>query len=185
MDAEIFSHPIGFIPRFPPPPKYIKVRSHFKKEKNFDRVFVAQELRGTNVSSDRPDEQSQPAPSTPTARDSSTEKAIWSLEFSNDGKYLAAAGQDKIVRVWAVIATGEDREAHESEEDAGLEGQKPAVRLSAPVFKTKPIREYDGHKSSVLDLSWSKVSIVPFQVFPVKLTHVAPVEQLSLVVVDG
>lgn len=162
MDAEIFSHPIGFIPRFPPPPKYIKVRSHFKKEKNFDRVFVAQELRGANVPSDRPDQPSHPSPSTPTTRDSSTEKAIWSLEFSKDGKYLAAAGQDKIVRVWAVIATAEDREAHETEEDAGLEDQKPAVRLSAPVFKSKPIREYAGHTSSVLDLSWSKVRIRAF-----------------------
>lgn len=161
MDAEIFAHPIGFIPRLPPPPKYIKVRSYFKKEKSFDRVFVAQELRGTTLSSAPSDEKqpSQPSASNPTAQDTSTEKAIWALEFSKDGKYLAAAGQDKIVRVWAVISTAEDREAHESEEEAGTEDQKPGVRLSAPVFKTKPIREYDGHKSSVLDLSWSKVSI--------------------------
>lgn len=172
MDAEIFAHPIGFIPKFPPPPKYIKVRSHFKKEKHFDRVFVAQELRGTNVSAGRLDETepSQPSPNPPTGSDTSTEKAIWSLEFSKDGKYLAAAGQDKIVRVWAVIATGEDRRVHENEEDAGLEDQQPGVRLSAPVFKTKPIREYDGHKSSVLDLSWSKVSILPSASFIVSST---------------
>lgn len=154
MDAEIFAHPIGFIPRFPPPPKYIKVRSHFKKDKDFDRVFVAQELRGAGAPS------SQAPPASPTAQDSSTEKAIWALEFSNDGKYLAAAGQDKIVRVWAVLATAEDRQAHEREEDAGSEDKQHAVRLSAPVFKSKPIREYDEHKSSVLDLSWSKVSVV-------------------------
>ncbi|KAK2754582.1 hypothetical protein FQN54_006983 [Arachnomyces sp. PD_36] len=153
MDAEIFAHPIGFIPRFPPPPKYIKVRSHFKKEKHFDRVFVAQELRGANALDEK---ESSKLPDTPTAPEPSTERAIWALVFSNDGKYLAAAGQDKIVRVWAVIATEEDRQAHETEEDAGSGDQQPGVRLSAPVFKTKPIREYDGHKSSVLDLSWSK-----------------------------
>ena len=26
MDAHVFSQPIGYIPRYPPPPKYIRVR---------------------------------------------------------------------------------------------------------------------------------------------------------------
>ena len=26
MDAPVFSQPIGYIPRYPPPPKYIRVR---------------------------------------------------------------------------------------------------------------------------------------------------------------
>ncbi|KAL1966801.1 hypothetical protein VTN77DRAFT_3766 [Rasamsonia byssochlamydoides] len=140
---EIFAHPVGFIPRFPPPPKYIKVRAHYKKQRTFDRVFLAQELRGTDETS------AGEADSVST-----NQKAIWALEFSKDGKYLAAAGQDKTVSVWAVITNSEDREAHEQEEDEakGEEGW----RLTAPVFKSKPIREYKGHTGSVLDLSWSK-----------------------------
>ena len=82
--------------------------------------------------------------------------ATWAMEFSRDGRYLAAGGHDRVVRVWAVIATRDDRRAHEREEEAaGRDGAQ--TRLSAPVFKPKPIYEYEGHTASILDLSWSKV----------------------------
>ena len=74
------------------------------------------------------------------------------MAFSNDGKYLAAAGRDKIVRVFAVLSTHEDRRAHEKEESDAASGE----RLSAPVFRGKPVREFAGHTGEVLDLTWSK-----------------------------
>ena len=40
------------------------------------------------------------------------------MKFSRDGKYLAAGGQDMIVRVWSVISTPEERRKHESLEEA-------------------------------------------------------------------
>ncbi|QKX59264.1 uncharacterized protein TRUGW13939_06396 [Talaromyces rugulosus] len=141
---DLFAHPIGFIPRFPPPPKYIKVKAHSKKQKTFDKVFLAQELSGNDEGAD---------PGKDEAKTSN--KAIWAMVFSKDGKYLATAGQDKIVRVWAVITNAQDREAHEQEEEEGAKGDG-GWRLTAPVFKAKPIREYTGHTGSVLDLSWSK-----------------------------
>ena len=156
-DADVFSQPIGFIPRFPAPPRYIKVRSHGKKEKDFDRVFLAQELRGrTGVeiaqSGGRLPRNAPIVPSQ-SAKDGN---AIWALEFSKDGKYLGAGGQDNVVRIWAVISTAEERQSHEKEEDAtGREGE--GMRLNAPVFKTRTVQEYEGHTASVLDLSWSKV----------------------------
>jgi hypothetical protein len=143
---EIFAQPIGFIPRFPPPPKYIKVKAHYKKQKAFDRVFLAQELCGLGDTAEGEDDSK-----------ALNKKAIWALVFSKDGRYLAAAGQDKVVRVWAVITNAEDREAHEQEEEDEANGDQEGVRLTAPVFKSKPIREYKGHTGSVLDLSWSKV----------------------------
>lgn len=156
VDAVVFSQPIEFIPRFPAPPKYIKVRAHNKKEKDFNRVFLAQELRGrTGV------EIAQAGGRLVTNGINPTEikkdgSAVWAMEFSKDGKYLAASGQDFSVRVWAVISTAEERHAHETEEDfQGKDGE--SVRLNAPVFKTKTVQEYEGHTASILDLSWSKV----------------------------
>ena len=155
MDAEIFSQPIGYIPQFPPPPKYIKVRSHGKKEKDFQRLFLAQELRGRSGV--------EIAQSGGRLVKNGTYKhgdkdgnAIWAMEFSKDGRHLAAGGKDYLVRVWAVLSTKEERQAHEKEEDfAARTGE--SVRLNAPIFKTKTVQEYGGHTASILDLSWSKV----------------------------
>ncbi|KAL9129519.1 MAG: hypothetical protein Q9217_002043 [Psora testacea] len=156
MDADVFSQPIGYIPQFPSPPKYIKVRSHGKKEKDFNRVFLAQELRGRTGFEIAQNGGRSVKDGLYKAGDASKDgNAIWALEFSKDGKYLAAGGKDYVVRVWAVISTKEDRHTHESEEDAaGQEDQN--VRLNAPVFKRKTVQEYAGHTASVLDLSWSK-----------------------------
>lgn len=138
------------------PPKYIKVRSHGKREKDFNRLFLAQELKGrTGVEIAQAGGRLVKNVVKPgdARKDGS---AIWAMEFSKDGKYLAAGGQDYTVRVWAVISTAEERRAHESEEDAaGREGER--VRLNAPVFSPKSIQEYVGHTASILDLSWSKV----------------------------
>ncbi|GMG02354.1 unnamed protein product [Aspergillus oryzae] len=147
---------IGFFPRFPRPPKYIRVRAHYKKEKTFSRIFVAQELEGAdNVSNSSEKDGSSVA----GARSSKTTgKAVWALVFSNDGKYLAAAGQDGKVRVWAVITSPEERHESEPEEDGSQDGEE-LPQLKAPVFKVKPVQVYEGHTGSVLDLSWSKVCL--------------------------
>ncbi|KAL9105386.1 MAG: hypothetical protein Q9227_009442 [Pyrenula ochraceoflavens] len=156
MDAELFSQPIGFMPRFPAPPKYIKVRAQNRKEKDFDKVFLAQLLQGTEGKRKRSSEDAETS-AHPAGTNPSSSKAVWAMKFSKDGQYLAAAGQDKIVRVWAVMSSQEERQAFENEED-GKSGNEDTsgMKLNAPVFKTKLVREYDGHTSSVLDLSWSK-----------------------------
>ena len=158
-DADVFSQPVGsngFIPRFPAPPKYIKVRSHGKKEKDFNRVFLAQELQGrTGVEIAQAGGRLVKAEAYKASGSKKDGKAVWAMEFSKDGKYLAAGGQDYVVRIWAVISNAEERQAHETEEDAaGKEGE--GVRLNAPVFKSRTVQEYGGHTASVLDLSWSK-----------------------------
>ena len=162
-DADVFSQPVGssgFIPRFPSPPKYIKVRSHGKKEKEFNRIFLAQELRGrSGVEIAQAGGRAVKTEAYKCGDPRKDGNAVWALEFSKDGKYLAAGGQDYVVRVWAVISNAEDRRAHEKEEDAaGKEEER--VRLNAPVFRSKTVQEYDGHTASVLDLSWSKVRLI-------------------------
>lgn len=151
MDAEVFAQPIGFMPRYPPPPKYIKVRSHHKRGRDFNRLFVAQELKGRSSC-----KKSSRSGAAETDAEEKTGRSIWALKFSKDGKFLAAAGQNRKVYVWAVISTAEDRQAHEIEEEA--RNDQPLVRLSAPVFKTQPVQELEGHTASVVDLSWSKVT---------------------------
>jgi WD40 repeat protein len=60
--------------------------------------------------------------------------ALWSVEFSVDGKYLAAAGKSTIIYVWKLKEIIED----------------PFL-----VFTSDPISELQGHKSDILGISWS------------------------------
>jgi WD40 repeat protein len=155
MDAQLYVDNLSFSPKIPQPPAYIKVRTRFKKDKEFDRLFLAQELRSGSDKKSAPAAGSNPAPQSGSA---ATHNPIWAVEFSRDGRYLAAGGQDRAIRVWEVISSSEDRRCHEhSESDPStLESETPR-NLSAPVFRQKPLREYHGHTATILDLSWSKV----------------------------
>ena len=168
--ARLFTQSIaggGFIPQHKEPPRYIRTKVHHKTVREFNRMFLAQQLVGTQPlkAADQTQgdaekqEETTPAEASsvpaPTGERGATKAggAIWAAEFSKDGKYLAAAGRDRVVRVWAVISTHEERRAHEEEEAAnGGTGE----RLSAPVFSGKPFREFEGHTGEILDLSWSK-----------------------------
>lgn len=156
-DAPAGAQQIGFFPRFPPPPKYARVRAHYKKEKTFNRLFHAQELEEPDSPSQANENERPETADTESSK--STGKAIWALVFSKDGKYLAAAGQDRKVRVWSIIASPEDRESSEPEAE-----EDDTSRLKAPVFKDKPVQVYDSHTGSILDLSWSKVCHVRLRV---------------------
>ena len=165
MDADVFSQPIGYVPQFPSPPKYIKVRSQGKKEKDFNRVFLAQELKGRS-GLEIAQSGGRLVKNGVHKHGDKDGKAIWAMEFSKDGKHLAAGGKDFVVRVWQVISGKEERLAHETEEDGSAKGAE-RTRLSAPVFLPKSIREYEGHEASILDLTWSKVRFTQNPDFPI------------------
>ncbi|KAK4163979.1 hypothetical protein QBC43DRAFT_344724 [Cladorrhinum sp. PSN259] len=169
INARVFSQSLnsplvggGFVPHHKEPPRYIRTKATNKKEREFNRMFLAQELVGTRPPEDgaQAETDANRAPvvtvSVAGGGDRKTARsggAIWATEFSRDGKYLATAGRDNVVRIWAVISTHEERRAHEEEEAAnGGAGE----RLSAPVFREQPIMEFEGHTGEVLDLSWSK-----------------------------
>ena len=80
------------------------------------------------------------------------EDAVWTMKFSHSGEYLATAGQDRIVRVWAL-----DREpaGTESETGSGLDARGKLRLRGQNLFREKPHREYAGHRGDVLDLCWS------------------------------
>ncbi|KAI0554309.1 WD40-repeat-containing domain protein [Xylaria curta] len=145
-----------YIPHHKQPPRYIRVRSQNRKSKEFDHIFLAQELGGARSSPPK----GQPASvngDPPTGQEAKADPPsggpIWAVEFSQDGRFLATGGRDRVLRVWAVIATEEDRKAYDDEESANTEKEE---RLSAPVFHPQPAREFKGHEGDILDLSWSK-----------------------------
>lgn len=165
-DAHVFSNNVeaaGYIPHHKTPPRYIRVRAHNKKnqDREFNRMFLAQELVGTQPRLTDKGEQADdkiPIMTVTVAgpggrRREKTGGAIWATEFSRDGKYLAAAGKDGVVRIWAVISTPDERRTQEEEEAALC---PVGERLSAPVFLERPVREFQGHTNEILDLSWSK-----------------------------
>lgn len=178
-----------FVPNFPVPPKYIHVRAHRKSKREFNRLFLAQELK-INCETDLPSNLSKVSLISEAGSHYNHKHggkhdskhagnscgAIWCMQFSKDGRYLATAGEDKVIWIWQVISRAKDRDearggdqhkdssshwsdGEEDRLDPGVcSGKAGAIRKTAhaPVFKCKPIRELYGHTSDVLDLSWSK-----------------------------
>ncbi|KAG0163668.1 WD repeat-containing protein 44 [Apophysomyces sp. BC1034] len=107
---------------------YVKMKSPIKIHKDFSRVIQAQTLSTEDDST-----------SPHTSDSHQSHKAIWSLKFNTDGRYIALGGQNYVVLVWSVA----DKSNTTSEE-------------STQIFDERPIREYTGHKADILDLSWSK-----------------------------
>ena len=189
-------------------PRPVKVRAKNKAQKNFRHLFLAQELvfhSDTPLTSVFPPSDAQsfdsksmePNPSHDSLPLSSEshgsapvqphqpirhkKPSVWAMQFSRDGKYLAAAGHDGVVRVWQVLSTPEEREAATSRPTLPRGGSilSPASDATAsappsmpntpsrkksgshlaevPVFSNRPLHEYHGHTADVLDLSWSKV----------------------------
>ena len=92
-----------------------KVKCRGKKERELNRLILAQQLivpySGQEPGRDASPPIPHPPASSATIKNEKTESteqqrgpgAIWALKCSKDGKYLAAGGQDTIVRVWTLI----------------------------------------------------------------------------------
>ncbi|XP_020111922.1 WD repeat-containing protein YMR102C-like [Ananas comosus] len=96
---------------------------------------------------------------------------IRAMQFSPSGWYLASGGEDCIVRIWQIREAESCCKSFTSEVSyKSIDGVKD-VRImlgkdgnSAPVVIPKrvveieetPLHEFQGHKSDILDISWSK-----------------------------
>lgn len=201
-------------------PFAVKVRGRNKtaKERDFSRLYLAQELSlkvpiastaPSSISSiDRSNRSSPAKPSLSHLESNSSitsstfsaasvpskKRATWAMKFSLDGRYLAVAGQDAIIRVFAVLDSQEarskiEREAELAEDDNDFfssrnncpfstssslssvgkdslgrtsnSSRDTSIKMTSrlpnlAVFQSEPLREFKGHTSDVLELSWSK-----------------------------
>lgn len=150
-------------------PKYMKLYKRNKQSpKVIDNLFLAQELNVGNSTGEESQESDKEIENGAYEEDSSgfeqasdigMSKEIFVMKFSRDGKYLAAAGRDAVIRIWKVIASPLGRlEYKQHEREAGSperSSRRDYVYDSAPVFHRTPI-ELRGHKRSILTLAWSK-----------------------------
>ncbi|XWS43711.1 hypothetical protein CRYUN_Cryun16bG0127100 [Craigia yunnanensis] len=101
------------------------------------------------------------------------EGSIWTIRFSTDTRFLASAGEDKIIHVWEV-------QECESQDQSGLleaagnlhekkkKGKGSSNKKGNPIpdyvhvpetlfsLSDRPVCSFKGHLDDVLDLSWSR-----------------------------
>lgn len=86
---------------------------------------------------------------------------VYVMEFSKDGKYLAVAGRNAVIKIWKVISSPLGRLEQnniESELRTARQKKKSNNKLyqGAPVFHQAPVKIFKGHNHSILSLDWSK-----------------------------
>jgi len=165
-------------------PKYVKTSRHTKKSpKIINNLFLAQELNVDNYKANNASIKSNESSDTeqdhlnlhlrlhlhleseeyassdnPGYEKYGIGKEVFVMKFSKDGKYLAAAGRDAVIRIWKVISSPLGRlEYNQNERDTSpvRSNKRDAVFDSAPVFHKTPI-ELRGHTSGIISLAWSK-----------------------------
>ncbi|KAH8924073.1 WD40 repeat-like protein [Atractiella rhizophila] len=78
-----------------------------------------------------------------------TGKAIWAMKFSLDGRFLATAGHDGVVRIYEVLSDPAER-------DESLVDPHTGKSNVMPIFHPIPVLSFADHTQDVLDLAWSK-----------------------------
>lgn len=156
-------------------PNYMKPTRRTKNSPTIlKRLFLAQELNQSSDSSDSDNVDSlsvdktlvhtrsnESSKSMKLAIGSKISKEIFVMRFSLDGKYLAVAGRDSVIKVWKVICSPLGRMEYNNQTQ-----KKPPAKSNknhdnivfehAPVFHPTPVRIFKGHVNSILTLDWSK-----------------------------
>ncbi|CDK27743.1 unnamed protein product [Kuraishia capsulata CBS 1993] len=180
-------------------PKYKELykRSAKSASKGFERFFLAQEMMPSETESSG--SSISEMKSGINFKDPNKRNAVWNMQFSHDGKYMATAGDDGVIRIWQVLSSVMDRHTEEDklkgglvspsdvsfvDEDLELDGyahdskkrkdKRKKKEDFAPIFKSRPIREFVSHSDTINCLDWSKNNFLlsGSQDNTVKLWHV-------------
>lgn len=148
-------------------PKRLRInKRNNKSPKMLNNLFLAQELRcgekrsadtvGSDGELSSVDLSENTSASSGSDGPSMRSKEILVMEFSGDGKYLAAAGRDSKIYIWHVISSPLSRLQYKSREASRKQPSKLKVFQCAPVFQQEPYLVFEGHTKSILTLNWSK-----------------------------
>lgn len=95
---------------------------------------------------------------------------IWTMKFSPDANYLAAAGSDAVIRIWTVSGSPADIAFIEKlarEGTAAGDLKEPLESSDIPeklggrdIINKRVFKEFTGHSSDVVDLSWSNANFL-------------------------
>lgn len=88
-----------------------------------------------------------------------SQREILVMEWSRDGRYLATAGRDQIIKIWKVVSSPLaklENERKVSESVTHRTKSKEKMFENAPVFHQNPVMEFRGHSNTILSLDWSK-----------------------------
>ncbi|RAL49797.1 hypothetical protein DM860_002088 [Cuscuta australis] len=138
--------------------EWIKVQQQGKSHKEFTGLQLCQEIQ---------------------AHDG----AIWTIKFSNDARFLASAGEDRVIHIWEIQEVEVVRPPPPPEERGGAatplhpsllagKGKSASTKRDSVIpeyvsmpetvfaFSEKPVCTLNGHQDEVLDLSWSKSQLL-------------------------
>ncbi|KAI8981504.1 WD40-repeat-containing domain protein [Pilobolus umbonatus] len=124
---------------------YVKIHSASKLQRKSTRIVLAQAL---SVDLDEI-QAAYDIPYTEKSKLKEPVHAIWAIQFSLDGRYMATGGQDCIICIWKTLRVPEKVDNIDMQD---LFPQIPSIK----VFHDTPARTYTGHLADILDLSWSK-----------------------------
>lgn len=141
-DKNTFFHPSG----------YIRMTLHKKQNADFDKLVFVQDISYRELQ-DQLDPFVSISSNTITISESKDSKivqrTIWTVKFSHNGRYLAAAGQQGILWIWPIEPQLLSRDSSDSE-------SSPSNIPDGYFVLCKDVITLTGHISDIVELSWSK-----------------------------
>lgn len=125
-----------------------------KKEEQQDKILKVKSNRRTPTHTRVLDEVSE------LQRLQSSAGAVWTLECSPCGTYIATGGVDGTVKVWVVKDSPEGHQHdllfNTRKKKQELEANGLVDKGDSSILHPVPLREFSGHTADILDLAWSE-----------------------------